>query len=173
MLARLAHRDIARVPDGGVSDDDRPYFVMEQADGMPITRYCDRRRLPIDERLRLFGRVCRAVQYAHRNLVVHRDIKPSNVLVTESGEVRLLDFGVARLLSEDGTGGGEPTLAGGSATGPMTPEYASPEQLAGQPVTTASDVYQLGILLYEMLTGHRPYRFLSRDRREVERVVRE
>src|SRR5262245_23827364 len=158
ILARLEHPHIARLLDGGVSGDGRPYFVMEFIAGETLTRYCDARKLPVDERLRLFVATCRAVQYAHGSLVVHRDLKPSNVLVTEGGEVKLLDFGVAKLLADDG---GESTAPLGK--GPMTPEYASPEQLAGDPVTTASDVYQLGILLYELLSGHRPWRKGSRD----------
>ena len=151
ILARLQHRHIARLLDGGVSDDGRPYFVMELAQGPPITTYCEQRALDTRARLELFVAVCRAVQYAHRSLIVHRDIKPSNVLVTENGEVALLDFGVAKLL-------GEPQGDAVTTTSKlMTPEYASPEQLVGAPVTTASDVYQLGLLLYELLTGKRPY----------------
>ena len=171
ILARLAHPNIARLLDGGVSDDGRPYFVMEHVAGVPITRWCDEQRHSIEDRLRLFGTVCRAVQFAHRNLIVHRDLKPSNVLVAGNGEVKLLDFGVAKLLSEELSE--EPALTAVSSSGPMTPEYASPEQLTGQPVTTASDVYQLGVLFYELLAGQRPYRFEGRDRREMERVVRE
>lgn len=151
ILARLEHRHIARLQDGGVSDDGRPYFVMELAHGVPITTYCEQHALDVRARLVLFATVCRAVQYAHRSLIVHRDIKPSNVLVTESGEVKLLDFGVAKLLDEQRDG------ALSAVSRLMTPEYASPEQLAGTPVTTASDVYQLGLLLYELLTGKRPY----------------
>src|SRR6185436_351265 len=144
ILARLEHPNIARLLDGGISGDDRPYFVMEFVAGKPITSYCDERKLSVDERLRLFAATCRAVQYAHQSLVVHRDLKPSNVLVTEGGEVKLLDFGVAKLLADENEA---PT--GTTGRGPMTPEYASPEQLTGEPVTTASDVYQLGLLLYE------------------------
>jgi tetratricopeptide (TPR) repeat protein len=154
ILARLEHPNIARLLDGGVSDEGRPYFVMEYVPGIPITRYCEGRSLPTGARLHLFALVCRAVQYAHRSLVVHRDIKPANVLLTGAGEVKLLDFGVARLLLPQSAE--EPPTAGASARGPMTPEYASPEQLAGKPVTTASDVYQLGILLHELVTGYRP-----------------
>jgi serine/threonine-protein kinase len=150
ILARLEHPSIARLLDGGMSADGRPWFAMDYVAGKPITSYCDEHRLTVKERLRLFAAACHAVHHAHRSLVVHRDLKPSNVLVTEAGEVKLLDFGVARLLEDDG----EATAAGG--LGPMTPEYASPEQLVGTPVTTASDVYQLGILLYELLSGQRP-----------------
>ena len=126
-----------------------PYFVMEYIAGEPITEWCDERRLSIADRLRLFVSTCAAVQSAHRSLIVHRDLKPNNVLVTHNGDVKLLDFGVAKLLESDT----ETT----SSRGPMTLEYASPEQLFGAPVTTATDVYQLGILLYELLTGHRPW----------------
>jgi tetratricopeptide (TPR) repeat protein len=151
ILARLQHRHIARLLDGGVSEDGRPYFVMELAEGLPITTHCERHALGMHARLALFVAACRAVQYAHRSLIVHRDIKPSNVLVTAGGEVMLLDFGVARLLDDQ---------PGDAVTGTarlMTPEYASPELLTGAPVTTASDVYQLGLLLYELVTGKRPW----------------
>ena len=150
ILARLEHPNIARLLDGGVSEDGRPYFVMEHIVGRPITEYCDERRLSIDDRLRLFAVAARAVTFAHRNLVVHRDIKPSNVLVDETGTIKLLDFGIAKLLGDDD---GDGT---GTATRLMTPEYASPEQVAGMRVTTSSDVFQLGVLLYELLAGRRP-----------------
>jgi len=168
ILARLEHPEIARLLDGGVSEDDRPYFVMEYVAGEPITEHCDRRRLSIDGRLRLFIHACQAVQYAHRNLVVHRDLKPANVLVTEKGEVKLLDFGIAKLMSDDL----DATRAGAEAV-LMTPEYASPEQVAGEPVTTASDVYQLGVLLYELLSGHRPHSTRGRLTTDVRRAVLE
>jgi serine/threonine-protein kinase len=147
ILARLEHPNIGRLLDGGISDHGRPYFVMEHVAGLPITDYCDVHRLGIDDRLKLFMVTCRAIQYAHRGLVVHRDIKPSNVLVTEQGEVKLLDFGVAKLLSATDERAERRF---------MTPEYASPEQRAGAPVTTTSDVYQLGVLLYQILIGRRP-----------------
>jgi serine/threonine-protein kinase len=150
ILARLEHPNIARLLDGGVSEDGRPYFVMEHIVGRPITEYCDEKRLSVEDRLRLFAVVARAVAFAHRNLVVHRDIKPSNVLVDETGTIKLLDFGIAKLLGDD-EGDGTATAAR-----LMTPEYASPEQVAGTRVTTSSDVFQLGILLYELLTGRRP-----------------
>ena len=151
ILARLEHPNIARLLDGGVSDDGRPYFVMEHVAGTPITRYCTEHGLSRDERLRLFIAVCHAVQYAHRNLVVHRDIKPANVLINNAGEVRLLDFGVAKVLSPDRP----EELSTAPTREPMTPGYASPEQRTGASVTTASDVYQLGLLLYEMVTSQR------------------
>jgi len=168
ILARLEHPNIGRLLDGGMSDEGRPYFVMEFVRGIPITRYCAGRNLTIEARLRLFVLACRAVQYAHRQLVVHRDIKPANVLLTETGEVKLLDFGVARLLSPSESEG--PPTAPDSARGPMTPEYASPEQLAGKPVTTASDVFQLGLLLHEVLTGKRPFSPDKHDWRRERRL---
>jgi tetratricopeptide (TPR) repeat protein len=153
ILARLQHPGIARLLDGGMSDDLRPYFAMEYVEGRPIVAECEARHLPLAERLRLMERVCDAVQYAHANLVVHRDLKPSNVLLTAAGTVTLLDFGIARLLS----GPGEPsaTLTRGPAL--MTPQYASPEQVRGEPASTATDVYALGLILYELVAGRRPY----------------
>lgn len=154
-LANLEHPNIARLLDGGTSDDGAPYLAMEYVNGVPIDRYCDERRLSVPERLRLFRKVCSAVDHAHRNLVVHRDIKPSNILVTEAGEPKLLDFGIAKIL-DDGSQkfAYAPTREGGAA---MTPEFASPEQVRGEPVTTATDVYSLGVLLYILLSGRRPY----------------
>jgi len=151
ILARLGHPGIARLLDGGVTDDGRSYFAMEFVDGEPIDAHCDRARLTVRERVELVARVGRAVQYAHRNLVVHRDLKPSNILVTKEGHVRLLDFGIARLLEEEPEG---PRTRTGFA--PMTPDYASPEQRRGEPVTTASDVWQLGVILFALLAGRRP-----------------
>ena len=154
-LADLDHRNIARLFDGGTTPGGQPYFVMEYVDGEPIDRYCDTRQLSIDDRLELFLRVCNGVQYAHENLIVHRDIKPDNILVTEDATPKLLDFGVARLLSS-GTAGGD-DHAEASATWLMTPDFASPEQLEGKPSTTGTDVYSLGVVLYLLLTGERPY----------------
>src|SRR5690242_3941621 len=155
VLARFEHANIARLLDAGVTDSGLPYLVMEYVDGEPIDRYCDAHRLTVEQRLALFGYVCDAVHYAHRRLVVHRDLKPSNIAVTSDGVVKLLDFGIATLLEE--RGGGESRL---TRTGlvMLTPEYAAPEQVKGEPVTTASDVYALGILLFELLTGQRPFR---------------
>ena len=136
ILARLEHANIARLLDGGVSEDGRPYFVMEFVPGVPVTRYCNERRLPVEARLRLFVSVCHAVQFAHRSLVVHRDIKPSNVLVNTAGDIKLLDFGVARLLDSSAR---EDTGRAGTELNLLTPEYASPEQVRGRPVTTTSD----------------------------------
>lgn len=152
ILSRLQHPNIAGLLDGGVTPDGRPYFVMEYVDGVPLTDYCDSHRLPIDRRLELFKVVCRAIQYAHRNLVVHRDLKPSNILVTAEGQVKLLDFGIAKLLDDHQDH--ERTRTGLQM---LTPAYAAPEQLMNLPVTTATDVYGLGVVLYELLTGRRPY----------------
>jgi serine/threonine-protein kinase len=171
ILASLDHPNIARLFDGGVTEAGAPYFVMEYVDGVPIDQYCDSGRLSVDARLALFDGACDAVRFAHQNLVVHRDLKPGNILVTADGTVKLLDFGVATLLETPAAGGASPVTEAGRRL--LTPEYASPEQLAGELVTTASDVYQLGVLLFELLTGARPYRFGSRSPLEVERVVRE
>ena len=170
-LAALHHPCIARLYDGGSTDDGRPYLVMELVHGLPIDRFCERERLPVAERLRLFVQVCRAVHYAHQNLVVHRDLKPSNILIDEQGLPRLLDFGIARLLEHDE--GMEPPAATLTVARILTPEYASPEQLAGGRVTTALDIYSLGVILYELLTGHRPFEFESRSPADWERIVGE
>lgn len=168
ILARLDHPAIARLYDGGLDDHGRPYLAMELVDGEPITDYCDRRRLGVDDRLDLFRCVCEAVQFAHGRLVVHRDLKPSNVMVCEDDEgasrVKLLDFGIAKLLDADV----DLTQTGAA---PHTPAYAAPEQVRGEDVTTATDVYALGVLLYELLTGHRPYRLESRRREAAEQAI--
>src|SRR5499427_831217 len=170
VLASLNHPNIARLLDGGTANG-LPFIAMEYVEGNIITDFCDQHRLTIDERLALFRKVCAAVTYAHQNLVVHRDLKPSNILVTRDGEPKLLDFGIAKLLSADQFGYTiEPTAAG---AGLMTPEYASPEQIRGEKVTTSSDIYSLGVLLYEMLCGHRPFRFKSRSAGEVLQVISE
>ncbi|MDH5197997.1 MAG: serine/threonine-protein kinase, partial [Gemmatimonadota bacterium] len=166
ILGQLTHPSIARLLDAGVSPRGLPYLVMEFVDGAPIDRYCDEHRLGIDERLALFCRVSDAVQFAHQNLVVHRDLKPSNILVDDGGAVKLLDFGIAKLLEE------EAVPAGSRApTRWMTPEYASPEQIRGGPITTATDTYALGILLFELLTGRRPYAITASSPAEIERAV--
>jgi len=154
-LAALDHPNIARLMDGGTTADGQPFFVMELVDGEPIDRYCDDHRLTIDERLDLFRKVCAGVQYAHENLVVHRDIKPDNILVTKDGVPKLLDFGVAKLLSLEAAQPEDPAAT--AATWVMTPDYASPEQVSGRPSTTATDVYSLGVLLHVLITGARPY----------------
>jgi len=158
-LAALEHPNIARLYDAGVTAEGRPYLAMEYADGVPIDRYAATHELTLPERLELFLQVTGAVSYAHARLVVHRDLKPSNILVSESRGVRLLDFGAAKLLREDGPGDSDLTREIGPA---LSPDYASPEQIRGERVTVATDVYSLGVVLYELLTGQRPYR-LPRD----------
>jgi len=153
ILAALEHPNIARLLDGGTTSGGVPYLVMEYVEGTPIDDYCREHDLPIDARLRLFLQLCDAVQYAHRGLVIHRDIKPANVLVTEDGIPKLLDFGIAKLTSAQ---------TNATVTRLMTPDYASPEQLAGKLVTTATDVYSLGLLLFELLTGKRPFENIHR-----------
>ncbi len=170
ILASLEHENIARLLDGG-SSGGVPYFVMEYVEGQPIDRYCEVRKLSLDERLHLFRTVCAAVQFAHQNLVVHRDIKPSNILVTAAGVPKLVDFGIAKLLN--------PELAADELAPTrfdarvMTPEYASPEQIRGEPITTASDLYSLGVLLFELLTGHKPYPVAHRSLEEISRAITE
>jgi len=151
ILAGLDHPNIARLLDGGTTDDGIPYLVMELVAGAPIDVYCDAHKLSITQRLVLFRQVCSAVEYAHQRLVIHRDIKPSNILVTEDGVPKLLDFGIAKIL--DASGSTEATMLR-----PMTPEYASPEQVRGEPISTSTDGYSLGVVLYQLLTGRSPYR---------------
>jgi len=161
ILAKLTHPHIARLYDAGVAEGNQPYLALEYVEGEKIDAYCDQQRLGLKSRLRLLLQVLRAVQYAHTNLIVHRDLKPANILVTNDGDVRLLDFGIAKLLTEGEAKETELTRLGGAA---LTPDYASPEQIAGRTITAASDVYSLGVILYELLTGERPYR-LKRDTR--------
>jgi serine/threonine protein kinase len=165
-LAALDHPNIARLLDGGTTAAGQPYFVMELVDGVPIDRYCDERRLTVDRRLDLWRAVCAGVQYAHENLVIHRDIKPDNILVSQDGTPKLLDFGIAKLLSDGQTPADD---AGAAATWLMTPDYASPEQLLGKTMPTlSSDVYSLGVLLYVLLTGVRPYHLSGTSRAAVQ-----
>ncbi len=168
ILASLNHPSIARVFDGGVLEDGRPYLVMEYVEGEPITAYCNNKKLSIRDRLQLFASVCDAVQHAHRNLVVHRDLKPSNIYVTREGHVKLLDFGIAKLLQSEPDEAERHTRTGAHL---LTPEYAAPEQVQGGAVTTATDVYALGILLYELLTGCRPYDSDQQSPYEVMRLI--
>lgn len=167
ILARLQHANIATLLDGGVTEDGQPWFAMEFVEGVAIDEYCDTHRLTVEERLRLFRDVCRALVYAHGSLVVHRDLKPDNILTTPEGRVRLLDFGIAKLIADEG----DAPQKEGTALLALTPAYASPEQVRGEPVGTATDVYSLGVILYELLTGDRPYELSSRVPTEVERVV--
>jgi serine/threonine-protein kinase len=153
LLARLEHPNIARLLDGGRAPDGRPFIVMECVEGEPITQWCAARGSPVEERLRLAVTCCEAVEVAHRNLIVHRDLKPSNILVNADGQVKLLDFGIAKLLGEDG----EETLLTRAGVHVLTPAYAAPEQILGGPITTATDVYALGVVLYELLTGALPH----------------
>jgi len=166
ILATLDHPNIARLLDGGTTGDGLPYVVMERVRGEPLDRYCDAGSLPVNERLRLFLDVSAAVQHAHHNLVVHRDLKPANILVTAEGTPKLLDFGIAKLLDATPGEGATATMLHA-----MTPAYASPEQVRGGPITTASDVYGLGVVLYELLTGQPPYRLDHRTGPEIERVI--
>jgi len=169
VLASLDHPNIARLLDAGESESGEPWFAMEFVEGLAIDDYCDAHRLELPARIELFRQVCDAVHHAHRNLVVHRDLKPRNILVTSDGTPKLLDFGIAKLLNPTLSARTDaPTAAGVQL---MTPEYASPEQVRGDPISTASDVYSLGMVLYELLTGRRPYRFITREPREIERVV--
>jgi eukaryotic-like serine/threonine-protein kinase len=166
ILARLEHPTIARLLDGGITPDGRPFFAMEYVDGEPITTFAHERGFDVDARLALILDVCEGVREAHRHLVVHRDLKSSNVLVTKDGAVKLVDFGVAKLLADEPDGA--LTRLG---SGPFTPEFAAPEQIRGEPITTATDVYALGALLYDVLTGRSPHRFDSRSPGEIERVI--
>lgn len=168
ILAGFDHPNIARLFDGGTTEDGLPYFVMEYIEGLPIDEYCNQHGLAISERLKLFREVCAAVSYAHRHLVIHRDIKRSNILVTGDGVPKLLDFGIAKILQ---TGESAPTFATMTGQRLMTPEYASPEQVRGEPVTTQTDVYSLGVILYELLTGQFPYHFSSKTPRDIERAI--
>src|SRR5579862_6508093 len=164
ILASLDHANIARLLDGGTSDDGTPYLVMELIEGTPIDEYCRRHALGIPDRLKLFRQVCAAVQFAHQHLVIHRDIKPSNILVTDEGVPKLLDFGIAKIL--DPTAGSEPTQLR-----PMTPEYASPEQVRGDAITTATDIYSLGVVLYQVLTGESPYELKTHSSHELAQAI--
>jgi serine/threonine protein kinase len=168
ILARLEHPNIARLYDGGSTQEGRPYLVMELVEGLPVDEYCDRHLLTLDQRLDLFRRICSAVQYAHQNLLVHRDLKPGNILVTTAGEPKLLDFGIAKRLEPGSATKPDLTQTGSRM---MTPSYASPEQVRGEAITTASDVYSLGVLLYELLAGRTPYRVGSGLPHEIERAI--
>jgi len=164
ILANLDHPNIARLYDGGALENGQPYLIMEYVDGLPIHHFCENQKLTIDARLTLFRKVCSAVDFAHRNLIVHRDIKPGNILVTQEGEPKLLDFGIAKILDANT----EKTMTGLQI---MTPRYASPEQIVGGPITTATDTYALGLLLYELLTCQRPFDFEGKSVEAVCHII--
>jgi non-specific serine/threonine protein kinase/serine/threonine-protein kinase len=175
ILAQLNHPNIAQMLDAGTTEEGWSYFVMEYIEGLPIDKYCAEHNLALAERLQLFRQVCAAVSYAHQNLVVHRDLKPSNILITPSvdgkaGTPKLLDFGIAKLLPPTGVEDGQPTATGMHL---LTPDYASPEHINHRPITTASDIYSLGVLLYELLSGQRPYRVMRLPPHEMARVISE
>ncbi len=170
ILATLEHQGVARLLEGGVTRDGHPWFAMEYVDGMPLNKYVESHELPLADKLALFLQICDAVSYAHRNLIVHRDLKPSNILVTADGHIKLLDFGIAKLLAPQ-VGGDAPITRTGFQ--PFTPEYASPEQVLGETVTTAADVYALGVVLYELLTGERPLNLARSNPADWARIVRE
>jgi feruloyl esterase len=168
-LADLDHPNIVKLLDGGSTTDGLPFLVMDYVEGSPIDDYCDRHKLRIDERLQLFCKVCEAVEYAHEKSIVHRDLKPSNILVTADGIPRLLDFGIAKVLNPQPAA--QSLVLTHTGMRCMTPAYASPEQMRGQSITTATDVYSLGVMLYELLTGHRPYRLTQHSPAEIERAI--
>lgn len=167
ILAHLAHPAIVPLLDSGLATDGRPYLVLQFVEGLPITRYCDEHKLSVEARLRLFVAVCRVVQYAHSRLIIHRDLKPSNILVTAEGEVRLLDFGIAKALASEN----EETEVTSMQPAPMTRERAAPEQLRGDMPSTSTDVWTLGVLLYELLTGKLPFDVVGRSREQIERAI--
>ena len=167
LLARLTHPNITPLVDAGVTAENRPYIVLEYLDGQPIDRYCDTRALGIDARLRLVQEMLGALAHAHDNLVIHRDLKPSNVLVTSAGVVKLLDFGIAKLMDTEEAGAPQPPLTSMAAEVPFTPDYAAPEQILNEPVSAATDVYQLGVLLYVLLAGSHPYSTANMGKREL------
>lgn len=168
ILARLEHPHIAHLLDGDTTEDQLPYFVMELVEGQPIDRYCEGRQLSIEDRLELVRKVCSAVHFAHQNLVIHRDLKPDNILITDDSQPKLLDFGIAKLLDDSLAAQPLNTVTGQA---PMTPRYASPEQVRRQSITTASDTYSLGVLLYELLTGVDPYGAQGRRPDEISRAI--
>jgi serine/threonine protein kinase len=168
-LADLDHPNIVKLLDGGSTPEGSPFLVMDYVQGAPNDDYCDRHKLHVDDRLRLFSKVCEAVHYAHQKSIVHRDLKPSNILVTNDGTPKVLDFGIAKVLSPQ-TPAQTLTLTQ-TSTRCMTPAYASPEQMRGKPVTTATDIYSLGVVLYELLSGHRPYRLKENTPAEIERAI--
>lgn len=170
ILARLQHKNIAQLFDAGITDEGRPYFILEYIHGKPITEWCNEKELMFEERLDMFVQVCEAVQFAHQRLIVHRDLKPTNILVDELGSVKLLDFGIAKILEEEPQDGAPLTKTGLFL---MTPEYASPEQVHGETITTATDVHALGLILFELLTGQLPYNFSDKSPMEIGSIISE
>lgn len=170
ILASLEHDNIARLLDGGVTDSGQPYYVMELVDGLPIDQYCEENTLTVNERLELFMDVCKAVQYAHRKLIVHRDLKPSNILVTNDGRIKLLDFGIAKVLGDEGPSAPNAPLTRPGLL-PLTPSYSSPEQILGREVNISSDIYQLGVVLYELLSCCKPYDIYRKTPAEIEHTI--
>ena len=170
ILASLNHLNIAQLYGAEIIPDGFSFLIMEYVEGVRIDKYCDDNQLSVRDRLEMFRRVCGAVHYAHQRLIIHRDIKPANILITKEGEPKLLDFGIAKLLDPEASMAGEQTVTFAAA---MTPEYASPEQVRGETMTTASDVYSLGMILYELLTGQRPYRIKGRNPAEIARAITE
>lgn len=170
ILASLVHKNIAHLIDGGITQNRQPWFAMKHVEGLPIDKYCDKNKFTVNERLELFKDVCNAVQFAHQKLIVHRDLKPSNIFVENDGTVKLLDFGIAKVLKPDDILNGPMPV---TKTGllPLTPAYASPEQIRGESISTASDIYQLGVLLYELLTGCTPYNVSGRSPSEIEHII--
>jgi serine/threonine-protein kinase len=168
ILAALEHPNITRLIDGGSTDDGLPFLVMDYVEGLPLNKFCGAQKVSLEDRLDIFLQICSAVNYAHQNLIIHRDLKPSNILVTADGTPKLLDFGIAKLTAPNSSA----TLDGTQTTlRVMTPEYASPEQVSGQTVTTASDIYSLGVILYELLTGQRPFRIRTNRAEEISRII--
>ena len=170
VLANLQHSSIAKLFDGGVTEDKRPFFTMEYVDGIPIDQYCDDEKLPIKKRLELFIKVCEAVQYAHNNLVIHRDLKPSNILIQKDGSIKLLDFGISKVLSAEGENHDMPTVTQ-TEMNLLTPEYSSPEQFRRKNISVSTDVYSLGLILYRLLVGKSAHEFSNNSFSEYEQVV--
>lgn len=170
ILASLEHPNIARLLDAGMTEDQVPYLAMEYVEGQPIDVYCDRQELDLGQRLDLFRKVCSTVNFAHRNLIVHRDLKPSNILINDDGIPKLLDFGISKVISAEVSAQNTATVTN---LGVMTPSYASPEQLQNKSATTATDIYSLGVILYELLSGHRPFEAKEGDLKEIIKSVLE
>ncbi len=165
ILANFNHPNIVLLLDGGTTDDGLPYFVMDFVEGESLHKYCDNNKLNLRQRLELFRQVCEAVDYAHQKKIVHRDLKPSNVLVNRYGIPKLLDFGIAKLLDADLAS--DTLIPTATQMRLLTPKYASPEQVRGSEITSLSDIYSLGVLLYELITGQRPYKFPRRAAHEI------